>query len=81
VVKAEIDKRDRGIEIMKKAGVELYQLPFEEKVRWAKVMPNYPDQKAKEADKKGMPGSVLIKAYIAELEKEGYKFPRRWVVQ
>jgi TRAP-type C4-dicarboxylate transport system substrate-binding protein len=81
VVKAELVKHKGGLDMMKKAGVEFYTLPFEEKVRWANMLPNIPDQKAKEADAKGMPGSKLYKAYIAELEKDGYKFPRRWDIK
>jgi C4-dicarboxylate-binding protein DctP len=78
--KAAQEKQERCIKTMKTAGVNLFDVPFEEKVRWANMMPNIPDEKAKEADKKGMPGSKLIKAYIEEVEKEGFKFPRRWVI-
>jgi TRAP-type C4-dicarboxylate transport system substrate-binding protein len=73
-------KVQRGMEVMKKAGTSFYHLPFEQKKKWAEMMPNIPNEKAKEADAKGMPGSKVIGAYIEELEKEGYKFPRRWVI-
>ncbi len=79
--KAALAKGDRGIEVMKKAGTKIYDVPFEVKASWAKGMADIPDEKAKEADKMGMPGSKVLKAYLDELEKEGYKFPRRWQIK
>jgi len=79
--KAAMAKKEKAMETLKKGGVRLYWLPFEERVRWANMMPNIPQEKAKEADQKGLPGTKVIRAYIYELEQEGYKFPRRWSVE
>ena len=78
---AALAKGKRGIETMKKANVNFYEVPFEVKKNWADMMPNIPNEKAKEADKMGMPGTQVMKAYIDGLEKEGYKFPRRWEIK
>ena len=77
---AALAKGKRGVATMEKAKVNFYDVPFEVKVKWAEMMPNIPNEKAKEADKMGMPGSKVIGAYIEGLEKEGYKFPRRWEI-
>jgi C4-dicarboxylate-binding protein DctP len=70
-----------AIQVMQKAGVEFYTLPFEEMARWANLMPDVPNNMAKEAEAKGMPGRQVFKAYITELEKAGFKFPRRWEIK
>jgi hypothetical protein len=44
-------------------------------------LPNIADEKAKEADKKGMPGTQVMKAYLEEMEKAGFKWPRRWEIK
>jgi TRAP-type C4-dicarboxylate transport system substrate-binding protein len=79
--KATLAKENGGLEVMKKANMKIDPLPLEEKMRWAKLLPEIPNQMAKEADKKGMPGSVLMKTWIEDLEKDGFKWPRRWVIQ
>ena len=78
---AALAKGNRGMEIMQKANVNIYEVPFEVKASWAKAMPNIPDEKAKEAEKMGMPGSQIMKAYLDGMEKEGYKFPHRWEIK
>ncbi|MEW6666120.1 MAG: C4-dicarboxylate TRAP transporter substrate-binding protein [Thermodesulfobacteriota bacterium] len=79
--KAAAAEGDAAIQVMQKAGVEFYALPFEEMVRWANMMPDVPNNMAKEANTKGMPGTQVFKAYITELEKAGFKFPRRWEIK
>jgi len=76
-----IDRRKEAVEVMKKGGAQFYQVPVEEKIKWANALPNIADEKAKDADKKGMPGSQVIKAYMEELEREGFKWPRRWEIK
>ena len=75
------EKEAAGIEILKKAGVNMPVLSFEGKKQWANLMPEIPDQMAKDADKRGLPGSLVMKTYLDELEKDGFKFPRRWVIK
>ena len=71
----------QAVETCEKKGMTFNQLPFEERVRWAKMMPNIAQERAKEADANGMPGSKVYKLYIDLLEKEGYKFPRKWEIK
>ena len=73
-------RRSAAVEGLKQKGMQFYTLPFEERVRWANKLPNIPNRMAKEADKKGMPGSQVFKMYIDELEKAGHKFPRKWEI-
>lgn len=75
------EKEAAGLEILKKNNINMPILTFEEKKRWANMMPDIPDQMAKDGDKRGMPGSLVMKTYLDELEKDGFKFPRRWVIK
>lgn len=80
-VEAGLRKQERGLAAMKQAGSQFYRLPFAEQQKWANMLPNIPQEKAEEANKKGMPGSAVIGGYIKGLEADGFKFPRRWTVR
>jgi len=67
--------------VLTKMGGQVAVLPKEERKKWAQILPDVPNQKAKEADAKGLPGTPLIKRYIELQEKAGYVFPRRWKVE
>lgn len=79
--KAMKEKGNQSMEVMRKAGTNIYQFPAEEKMKWANSLANIADEKAKEADKKGMPGTAVMRGYLEGLEKEGYKWPRRWEIK
>jgi TRAP-type C4-dicarboxylate transport system substrate-binding protein len=74
-------KQERGLKAMREAGTEIYTLPSEEQQKWADMLPNIPQEKADEADAKGMPGSQVIRSYIQGLEADGFRLPRPWVVK
>jgi TRAP-type C4-dicarboxylate transport system substrate-binding protein len=80
VAKGTMSKRERTIEGLKKAGATVWEVPEAERTRWAEMMPNLPNQRAKEADNKGLPGSEFMRMFISEIEKTGYHFPRKWVI-
>jgi TRAP-type C4-dicarboxylate transport system substrate-binding protein len=63
---------------LKQKGVPIYQLPFEEKVKWSNRLPDLPNKNAKELDANGFPGSQIYKAFFKLMKEEGYKFPRTW---
>ena len=76
-MKAEIEMV-RGA--LKKMGATIYELPLEERTRWAARLPDVARAKAKEADAKGLPGTKLINRYIQLQKEAGYVFPRDWTV-
>lgn len=80
-VEAGLKKQERGLEAMKQAGTAFHPLPFNELQKWANALPNIPQQKADEANAKGMPGTAVIRGYIEGLAADGFKFPRRWTVK
>jgi TRAP-type C4-dicarboxylate transport system substrate-binding protein len=63
---------------MVKRGVKIYDMPFAERQRWAKVMPNIAKDWAAEMDKKGLPGSRILTAYMNEVRATGQPVVRHW---
>ena len=77
VAAADQSARNRLVEM----GAQVAVLDPLERHKWAERLPNTAQAKAEEANKKNLPGSALIKRYLALQEQEGYKFPRQWKVQ
>ena len=80
-VKAVIKQVDATYLKLKEKGVPVYQLPFEERVKWASKLPELPDKNAKLLDSKGYPGTQIYKTYFKLMQEEGHKFPRAWVIK
>lgn len=53
-------------------------LPREEQVKWANAMPNIAQEWATDLDKKGLPGTKALQAYMNEMRKSGAKPVREW---
>ena len=51
------------------------------RVEWATALKDWPQQKADELDKMGLPGSQVLKLTIEEAEKLGYKWPVRYKIK
>ena len=67
-------------EKIKSIGGKFYVLPPAERARWTAALPNQPSIKAKEAEKKGLPGKAIVSDFIKYQKEEGYKFPREWTI-
>ena len=74
-----VEVADKGIQTMKASGVKFFELPMEEKAKWAKMLINQPKKFAKEADARGWPATAIMKATIKHAEAEGYVAPRKWM--
>ncbi len=62
----------------KAAGMEFVVFPKEEKVKWAKEVPDTAEEWALEMDSKGLPGTALVKRWQEITTKMGYDWPRHW---
>ena len=71
-------KRGKFTAIMKKKGVKMSVLPQEERAKWAAAMPNIAKEWAARNDKRGLPGTELMTAYMNELRARGIKMAREW---
>jgi len=74
-----VKRYNDSIKTFKDAGVTIYKIPFEERVRWAKDIINMPKKFSRECDGKGWPGTKLMDATLKLLDKEGHKHPRNWM--
>lgn len=57
---------------------KFYELPDAERKKWAMKMPNVAKQWAARMDKKGLPGTKVLKIYMDSLRAQGVKCMREW---
>ncbi len=71
-------KRTKFLAIMKKKGVKFSELAAAERKKWAATMPNIAQEWAQRLDKRGHPGTGLMKAYMDELRARKIEVARHW---
>ncbi len=78
-----VNKEDyqKQIDHLKQAGAIVKQLPDSVRIEWAKSLKDWPQQKATELDKAGLPASQVLKLTLEEAEKLGHKWPVRYVIK
>ena len=73
---AELDVRQAaGLEGLRSSGAVVRQLPAEARAAWARSLRDFPNQMAKEADARGMPGTEVLRSYIEAVARSGYEWP------
>jgi C4-dicarboxylate-binding protein DctP len=76
-----LENYPKQIDQLKKAGAVVKQLPDSVRVDWANSLKGWPQEKATELDKAGMPGSQVLKLAIEEAEKLNHKWPVRYTIK
>ena len=71
----------KQLEQLKTLGANVKSIPDSVRLDWAKALDKWPQEKAAELDKAGLPGSVVLKAALQEAEKLGHKWPVRYSVK
>ena len=71
----------KQLEQLRKAGAIVTQLPESVRVDWANSLKNWPQEKATELDKMGLPASQVLKLTLEEAEKAGHKWPVRYQIK
>ena len=64
-----------------RVGAVVKKVPDSVRLEWAKSLTNWPQQRADELDKMGLPGSQVMKLAMDEAEKLGYKWPVRYPIK
>lgn len=64
-----------------RVGAVVKKVPDSVRLDWAKSLTNWPQQRASDLDKMGLPGSEVMKLAIEEAEKLGYKWPVRYPIK
>jgi TRAP-type C4-dicarboxylate transport system substrate-binding protein len=75
---ADTAKTKKFAGIMQKKGVKFTTLSPEERKRWVDAMPNIAMEWAARQDKKGLPGTKVMSAYLAELRNLKVNMLRDW---
>lgn len=76
-----LENYPKQLDQLKKAGATVKQLPDSVRVDWANSLKGWPQEKAAELDKAGMPGSQVLKLAIEEAEKLNHKWPVRYSIK
>lgn len=71
----------KQIEQLKSVGAVVKKLPDSVAVEWAQSLKDWPQEKAAELDKAGMPGTQVLKLTLEEAEKLGHKWPVRYAIK
>ena len=75
-----LENYPKQLEALKAAGATVRKLPANVTVDWANSLKTWPQEKATELDKAGLPASQVLKLAIEEAEKLGHKWPVRYQV-
>ena len=71
----------KQLEQLKTLGATVKSVPDSVKLDWAKSLEKWPQEKAAELDKAGLPASTVLKAALQEAEKLGHKWPVRYSIK
>jgi TRAP-type C4-dicarboxylate transport system substrate-binding protein len=71
----------KQMEQLRKIGTTVKQLPEAVRVDWANSLKGWPQEKAAELDKAGLPASQVLKLTLEEAEKLGHKWPVRYQIK
>lgn len=69
-----------GLAGLKAAGATIRELSADVRANWAKSLSDFPNRMAKDADKRNMPGSAVIRSYIETVGRSGYKWPVKYII-
>ncbi len=76
-----LENYPKQLDQLRKAGAVVKQLPDSVRVDWAGSLKGWPQEKARELDKAGLPASQVLKLTLEEAEKAGHKWPVRYSVK
>ena len=62
-------------------GAQVKDLSDEARAGWAASLVSFPNQQAKEADGRGMPGSEVLNTYLMKVTEAGYSWPVDYVIE
>lgn len=63
---------------MAESGAKIRDVSADERKKWAAAIPNPALPWAKDLDSKGLPGTKVLQAFMAEMKANGVEYPRDW---
>ncbi|MBM3384300.1 MAG: hypothetical protein FJY40_04090 [Betaproteobacteria bacterium] len=76
-----LENYPKQLEQLKSFGTVVKKVPDSVRVDWANSLKVWPQEKATELDKQGLPASQVLKLALQEAEKLGHKWPVRYQVK
>ena len=70
-----------GLAGLQEVGAAIKELSEDARAGWAASLASFPSQQAKEADGRGMPGTEVMKAYLAAVDATGYPWPYVYTIE
>ncbi len=74
-------RQKSGLEGLKEVGAQIKELGEDARAGWAASLTSFPNQQAKEADGRGMPGTDVMNAYLAAVAESGYAWPHEYSIE
>ena len=71
----------RGLKNLEEAGTSIRTLPDSVRKDWAESLASFPNQMAKDADARDMPGSEILRDYIEAVSLSGHEWPVSYVIE
>ncbi|MEK9660286.1 MAG: hypothetical protein VW644_00860, partial [Alphaproteobacteria bacterium] len=62
-------------------GAFIRKISDEAQLNWAKALADFPNERAQEANSKGLPGTKTLKLAVDIAEQKGHKWPVRYVIK
>lgn len=81
VAKALDKSNTEGLARLMAAGAKMTEISPAARKEWATGLKDWPNKVAKDMDKRGQPGSAVLKSYMRYLKAEGWTPPVEYVVQ
>lgn len=76
--KAAIKDGEQALEQFKKTGGKVVQISDEQRLKWAKTMPNIAKDWAAELDKENLPGTKMLNEYMNKMRAANQTIVRQW---
>ena len=73
-------RQEAGLKGLKEVGANIKTLGDDARSGWASSLAAFPNQQAKEADSRGMPGTEVMKAYLQAVSDAGYEWPYEYKI-
>lgn len=67
-------KQAEGLEGLRAAGANVTELSDDKRRGWAEALAGYPALQAGEADKRGLPGTEIMRTYLDKVTEAGYEW-------
>ena len=75
------ERQISGLANLRAAGAIVRELPEEVRREWAQSLREFPNRMAKEADSRGMPGSVVLRSYLELVTQSGYEWLVKYTIE